>query len=70
MGRIKLPVDRIFRSRFSLVLLATGFALLVATLLADLFWGRMFEAIYGSSVGDRAWRGEKPARPWWQSMPR
>lgn len=52
MSSIKPQDERIFRSRFSVVLLTTGCAILVAALLADLFWGRMFEAIYGVSVAD------------------
>ena len=50
MERIKSQDDRVFRSRLCAVLLATGCAILVAALLADLFWGQMFEAVYGTSA--------------------
>lgn len=52
MNNIEPPGDRVFRSRLSAVLLATGCAILVAALLADLFWGQMFETVYGSSSTD------------------
>ncbi|EBY6939024.1 hypothetical protein ACXA28_004206 [Salmonella enterica subsp. enterica serovar Chester] len=52
MNDIKPQDYRVFCSKLSAVLLATGCAILVAALLAGLFWGQMFEAVYGASATD------------------
>ncbi|EBP0846464.1 hypothetical protein QTR52_004396 [Salmonella enterica] len=44
--------DGVFFSRVYCVLLATGCAFLVASLLAGYYWSEMFGAIYGASVAD------------------
>ncbi|EBS4817066.1 hypothetical protein DEN29_18500 [Salmonella enterica subsp. enterica serovar Javiana] len=52
MKSIKPQDDCVFRSRFSTVLLVTGCAILVAALLADMFWWQMFETLYGATAED------------------
>ncbi|EAP7475662.1 hypothetical protein HT886_003941 [Salmonella enterica] len=49
MKKIRVS-DDIFFGRVYCVLLATGCAFLVGSLMADYYWSEMFEAIYGASV--------------------
>lgn len=61
MESIKLQNDSIFRCRLILALVATGCAILVAALLAGMFWGHMFAVIYGTSVTDPGVAGRETA---------